>query len=571
MDRQGVESFLSKFTSRKNNPETAIGRFGIGSFSVAAIPGQCGFNMLTSTGQETWRLGTGSLLVSQPIVLERISPVQPTGTRFSITFQRDKSSLVEELQKLQEVARKYLYHLPINVFFAVPGRGAESPASTLPDWIPGNWIQDPDERFPKRFCLTLNGHVFDVVMGVGRARQQLYQRRVLITEDRSDHDLLSQDLLPQKLSINHLSIRVDSPQFEMPLGRHCLSDSRLLIPLARHLREHILPQYLEELVQIYETSSTAEFFINPSEIEDMLSTWMATSPKDLPERFRNVSIFGTHDGHRLSYEAICQAAKAQGVVYLEAGSASGLDYSAFDAPVLSVNQPARGLQLIRGQLGEVLVDLSVADLVQEAPPQARRALSTTEQRFAKALGFTPEALAVGKQGAFINRIKNSCAGHSPNDGCPPLPEKVASHLRRELRNGCDALQQIKWDLGHLVKQDGKTPCKTVLFLNKGNRLVLNLYHRDILKLVALSEKDPNLAGHFATALCLSRDGRGTILSYIPPERREALIYLDAICRCGRANRALSKGSVTHKKSNGVAIGISLKDFLRRISEDDFRS
>ena len=568
MDRQGVEVFLRKFSSRKNQPETAVGRFGVGSFSVAAIPGQCGFSMLTSTGQETWRMATGSLLGSEPIKVERVTPAPPAGSTFLVTFERNESRLASELHELQQLARQYLYHLPINIYFCFPDE-AEGTTSGSPDWIPGNWTQDPDERFSRRFCFTLQEHMFDVVMGVGQARQQLYQRRVLITEDRWRHDLLSQDLSEQKLSLAHLSIRVDSPQFELPLGRHCLSDTEVLKPLARHLREKILPQFMSELVQLYEGSSTGEFLINPSEIEDMLSTWMATNPGDLPERFRCVCLFRTHDGRRISYEELNQATSRHGVVYLEDASSAGLDYGVFDAPVLSVKQPERGLDLIRARLGERLVDLGVADLVQEAPAPARQQLTATEQRFAKALGLSPGVLSADRSNTVPNRVRTSFDGLARGDQFPHLPVKVAAQLRSELQKGCQDLQEVKWEVGHLVQRDGKTPCRTALFLSKGNRLVLNLYHPAILKLAALSEKAPNLAGHFATALCLSSDGRSTILGHLPLERRENLIYLDAICRCRRSVPPMGEQQVTPENTAPSPNHLSMKDFLRHVSEDDF--
>ena len=343
MDRARVETFLTKFRSLKTQPETAVGRFGIGSFSAAAIPGQCGFTMLTSTGTETWRLATGSLLESQPILVEQVTPVQPTGSTFSITFEK-QAALAEELRTLYDLARKHLSYLPILIHFEFP---SSSSLTALPgDWLPGNWAQADDERFSKRYCFNLNGKAYDAILAVGPGRYQLYQKGVLITENRRTHDLLSQDTPDRRIDIEHLSIRLESPDFEMPLGRHCLSDTRVLNNVSQHLRETVLPAYMEELVRLYEANLSSEFLVKPIEIEDMLSSWMASDISHIPERFKAVKIFATQAGRRLSYADILSAKATYGLVYLEDRSAVGLDYSAFEAPVLSFEQPKWGLGLL---------------------------------------------------------------------------------------------------------------------------------------------------------------------------------------------------------------------------------
>jgi translation initiation factor IF-1 len=64
MNRQGVNDYLTLYRSRKaGDPERAIGRHGIGKLSIAAIPDQTRFALLTSTGREAWRLETGNLVL----------------------------------------------------------------------------------------------------------------------------------------------------------------------------------------------------------------------------------------------------------------------------------------------------------------------------------------------------------------------------------------------------------------------------------------------------------------------------------------------------------------------------
>jgi hypothetical protein len=99
-------------------------------------------------------------------------------------------------------------------------------------------------------------------------------------------------------------------------------------------------------------------------------------------------------------------------------------------------------------------------------------------------------------------------------------------------------------------------------------VVLNLHHPDIVKLVNLCETVPNLAGHFATAMCLSTQGRNTILQHIAPETREELIYLDAVCRCGRGDTPIN--AARDEKPDGASDQMNFKDFLRHVTESDFK-
>ena len=135
-----------------------------------------------------------------------------------------------------------------------------------------------------------------------------------------------------------------------------------------------------------------------------------------------------------------------------------------------------------------------------------------------------------------------------------------------MQQGGQDLLRIRWGVGRLVLRDGKTPCTTAFLLSREDRIILNLNHPQIQRLVALSKKSPQLAGHFAIALCLSRDQRRTVLNHLPPERREELIYLDAVFRCGRFEPAPGT-AVEEPKSLSNNGNMSWKDFLRNASKD----
>jgi len=86
MDRQRVADFMTLYRSSKSqtNNRKPIGRHGIGKLSIAAVPGQCSFNLLTSNGKEAWKMETGRLLDQTPISILPVAPPPPRGTRFEI-------------------------------------------------------------------------------------------------------------------------------------------------------------------------------------------------------------------------------------------------------------------------------------------------------------------------------------------------------------------------------------------------------------------------------------------------------------------------------------------------------
>lgn len=93
MNRERVEGWAHLFRSVKNSDRDlaqVVGQFGIGKLSPAAMPDQCAFLMITSTGDECWRLKTGCLLDDSPLRFERVTPVPPRGTRFEITFTKEE-------------------------------------------------------------------------------------------------------------------------------------------------------------------------------------------------------------------------------------------------------------------------------------------------------------------------------------------------------------------------------------------------------------------------------------------------------------------------------------------------
>ncbi len=88
----------------------------------------------------------------------------------------------------------------------------------------------------------------------------------------------------------------------------------------------------------------------------------------------------------------------------------------------------------------------------------------------------------------------------------------------------EALRDLTWRVNYLVDRDGKTPCRTHMFLFRNDEIILNLYHSEVNKMLQLSKRATALAGHMATALCLS--DKRNVLPHLSVDTREDLLTLD---------------------------------------------
>ena len=522
MDRGTVEAFTEKGRSIKQCLDTAVGRFGFGSYSVAAIPGQCGFGMVTSTGTETWRLQTGGLLSDDPFSIERILPEEKHGTTFEISYERMNMTLVGELRKAEAIIRKYLAHFPIDIYIEYP-QDAEEPH-------PGNcliscsdWDCALAERFPMRKTIFNGGTTFDVVLAMGTARHQLYQRRVLITQDDRSHDPLNHGAeTDHRICMPHLSIRVDSLDFELPIGRHSLCNPEILDGLSRQIRQ-MLRDYMERVADMYASNHACEFEVSSYVIEEMLIAWLDFFPIKT-SRFHQIPLFWTYDNLRLSFLDLQNAVALHGSLYIEDPDSVGMDYTVFDAPVLRAKQPGNAQSLLAKWFKGKTVNLCIENLVQEAPAKVRNELTADERKLEHMLGFHREVLA---------QYRGNTSRTTPQmPELPPLPEHIKKQLCEESKSAMTDLENLDWKVEHLVGRNGKSPNDNVLFLCTENRITLNLNHPEIRDLVTLAKKAPALAGHYALALCMTSAGHNSALEHLSPMAREELINLDAICRCG---------------------------------------
>jgi len=549
MDRQGVIVYSTLFRSVKHaDSVSAIGTHGIGKLSVAAIPGQCGFLMVTSTGKECWRMTAGNLCSDDPIHLEQVEPVPPHGTRFEITFETDVP-LHEALAKLREVLERYVQYLPIDI--VIHDRDAAPGHPKLIRLYRASWAPRPD-AFGRAYTFRTAGLECSVAIEVGPAFHEVYQNRVFVS---GRYNLISHDL-ENKIEIPHLGIRIDSPDFALPFGRHCLRDESVLTPVARHLRTHIIPQYVDELCAGILEDEASTYDISLLHAEEIAVSLMAFHI-DWPRASSRLPVFAALNRERLSLRDVRAIVETLGVIYLGAEDSVGADYQAFPAPVLSAHQPAGARRLLETFVGDRLVNLGAQDTVLEAPPGAGPQLGPREKRFERLLGFHPEVMG-------HHRYRPEDKGAQPGLVGFKIDREETERLTgvsKEYHQAREDLGSIKWRVNYLVERDGRTPCRTHKFLFKNDTVVLNLNHPEIRKLVGLSETAPHLAGHWALALCLEENTR--MLKHLTPEAREDLLTIDCLAKCGAKDGADDADSDENRGDDNKV----LREFMRNLQSD----
>lgn len=521
MDGQRVTDFMTVFASKKDaGVKKPVGQHGIGKLSVAAIPGQCGFKMLTSTGKEVWRLETGRLLGDQKMTLERIdmTPCPPQGTRFEITFAK-KQSIENELMTLRAILEKYVRYLPIDIIIGTSGqRGVRS----LP--INRDWRTDTGQ-LGRQYNVHTDGMDYEVTFGIDVAEHEVYQNRVLVS---SDYNLFSRDF-GTPVHIPHVRVRVDSPKFDLPFGRHGLRNEEVLSPLSRHLREVLLPKYIEDA---YVEATADEMNANPlmlKRVEEAALALLRTTFK-VKSYLTSMPLFEDVTHRWQSLDELKKAALKYKVIYLESKDAVGVDYSIFPAPVLSCNQSSAALETLRVVFKEQLLNLGLSDVVLEAMPGSGPPLGEKERRFEIQLQFHLSSMS---SALVETKQKRDAAGRSMDTGNSRLHLEEILGVCEEARYAHESIENVTFRVNYLVGPDGKSPSPTRRYLVNNQEVVLNLYHPKVQAMLVLSEKAPALAGHFGLAMVLS-ESRDNLFKTLTAEAREDLILADAISKCGTA-------------------------------------
>ncbi len=555
MDQQRVGDFLTLFKSvKEGDPRLAVGRFGVGKACILAIPDLASLAMETSTGNESWKMQIGSLLDGKPIHVQRVEPVGEPGTRFAITFKK-KISLAQELQRLGDVLYSYVRYLPMTITIqkSETGENGASPFRHIND----RWSAY-GERLGRKYTFNLGVNSYDAILGFGQNSYEIYQNQVMVT-DR--YNLFSHDL-GRDITIPGISVRVDSPDFELPFGRHGLRNEEVLIPLSRHLRKVILPDYFDQVHEIYLNLSPGNPLINIVEIED-LACGLLVYDSGPGCRWSHFPVFTVWGHLRLSIVELRKLVDKSGKIYLEDPDNAGADYAAFDAPVLSMTQPRGGLKFLKELFAAELLNLGTKDLVLEQPAGSGKKLNRQELNFESFLGFRPELLEQFRPGLEFEADEMSLHSLASDAANSDIISYLSdnSGLSSEARHARTDLEEIIWRVNYLVERDGVSPCLSQKFLYKDETVILNLHHPEVRRLLLLSEKLPSLSGHWALAMCL--EDRKKILDHLTPEAREDLIKLDAMIR------GYAPAEVVKRKPQAparTAMGLKFNEYLRTLSQ-----
>ena len=514
MDRDGVIGFLTVYRSSKRGDEP-IGHHGIGKLSVAAIPEQSEFLMRTSTGSECWQVRVGSLLAEDPIRVESVTPVPPHGTRFEITFAR-RESLATELALLRDVLVRFTAYLSTEIIVE------ETVAGVRHGGLPLNrdWRTTAGRR-GRSYVTELAGQRAEITVGFASGGHEIYQSRVFVT---SRYNLTAKKR-PDALELPGLLLRVDSRAFDLPFGRHCLRNEDILEPLARHLTERVLPDYVGSLIDEYERGWLID--VSAGEVEALCAALLDRgTPLEL--RLASLPLFVAVGGGRHSLADLEAVAAEKGCIFREADDDAGLDYSVFGVPVLTRMQPPGCSEILSRRFDKRLVTLGVEDLVLEPP--ANNTLGEREQRFMNHLHFHPEAL--GR--ALRPTHRQSQEMVAPPQRSSASSEAAVVKVGEEAAQAQSDLAAIEWKVNYLVGNDGRSPCRTHRFLVRDDTVVLNLNHPEIARLFTLADHHPTLAGHWGLAIALT-DPSQRILPHLSHEAREDLLVADAVAKCTGAD------------------------------------
>jgi hypothetical protein len=516
MNRKRVEKYFTLYASEKDvGKELAIGTHGIGKLSIAAIPDQCRFVMKTSNGKEGWLARAGRLDTEEDIVVEQLLEPMQHGTTFRITFKA-KWSLQREMFALEQMLIKYVRFLPLQVLIAVP-LDEELLSHHLIHCVSENWNTIGD-GFTCSYDIEVNGQTFEVVMNLGKSTHELYQNKVLISPN---YNLLSFDMKKQ-WKLNGLSIRVNGSTFELPFGRHCLSDDEILHPLSRKIRRKLLPQFMKALYEHHAEIGLQERRVLGNRME-ALTCELIKQERELSNPWCQHALIRTRDLGRLSLKELTEKVEEQGRFFVEDESNAGIDYTFFKEPVLQHNQPEDLIALLKDIFKNRCVSLQSEDLVFEKSNQGGDELSTLQKTFMENLGFHPELFRSAEPEGFEG-LDEYMSGVDDEAGDGFLGQGLID----EVVEASQELAKMKWRVSFLVEKDFKTPSQTHLFIHVNDTIVLNLHHPLIKKLVRLTGTNPKLAGHWGISLCLE-DGRN-VFPYLSADTREELLMLDGMAK-----------------------------------------
>lgn len=518
MNLERLKDFLTVFRSRKDNLAIkSIGRHGIGKLSVAALPGLTCFRAITSTGTECHEFETDSLLEDHPIEIKKNSLIPPQGTLFEITVRNDMSA-IKMVQKLSDILYTYVRFLPITIRFYV--NNEPWPKETHARFLNQDEWSYPSECYGRSYTIKLDGKYCEIVLGIGTGRHEIYQNRIFISPKYNLFSYGNKD----DIRIPNLMIRVDSEAFELPFGRHCLCNEEILSDLAGKIRENILPAYFDFLTGHTDFRTCAGIQQILEKTDEMTIGLLKYRQSGYP--WSHYAIFRTVEGARFTMTELDEKVTQSNSLYIEAEKSEGIDFSHFNAPVLSLEQPAGTIDLLESLYKEFIINLNDEDTVIELPLNNKIALSKEQKRFESFLAFRPGVIDFEKLTGSAEKKGNN---NSLFKRSPEFRLSDYTGICEEARTAKDDLFDIIWKVNYLVERDCVTPCMRKKFMFRNNIITLNLYHSEIKEFVQMATLNPSLAAHWAIAMCLADN---KILPHISEEAREDLLIVDAISRLG---------------------------------------
>lgn len=467
------------------------------------------------------------------------------------------TNVQKELSSYDEILHRFVRYLPMTT---IVYRKDEGGSADRPHVIRAEWGSHT-ESFGASYTFTLRGHQYELILGIGEQRCELYQRRVLVSDSYDLVNIGSSD----RLSVPHLVLRVDAPDLDLVFGRHRVADEHNLRQLATHLKRVILPRFVATLFERYREGSLRDYGVTMIQAEEIAVAMLAWD-FDPSRPWSHLPVFrvlNCPERPRLSANELVEASRTKGSVFTVGEGTTGTDYSVFDAPVLAAEQPTGSMQVLKKVLGNRLVNLAVQDVAIEAPASTRPPLSPREKQFQAMLQFHPDVL---------RRSRRKRSEESQGNSEPPKLQSIFEALGR-LFTVCEEaqaahmdLESIAWRVSWLVQRDGCTPSRSHRYLVKdAKNVILNLHHDEIKRLLSLSAKAPALAGHWALASCLC-DGT-SILPHLGKEAREDLVLIDSMAKVGACMDTTS--APTAERSATVEPRSSWIEFLRNVSDSDF--
>ena len=519
MNKQGIINYTTVYRSDKTSSNRkAVGRHGVGKLSVAAIPSLKNYYIRTSTGKEAWYFNTESLIDDKPIDIYPDTNIGDAGTFIEIKFESNQA-LEDELNELKTVLQKFISFLPISVRI-----------KNLNDYKTRPWLlytRDwslPATQHGRRFVFeTHDGNHYDAVIDLNSTSSSIYQNGVYIF----DTDNIFSTDLTSKFNVPHITVRVDSPDFELTFGRHCLQDNTVLENLSRYLRTNVLKEYVYDCYRQYSGIKTqSNISIDTYKFEELATRLLKHDAAQFPF-LKDAPLFIDATGIRYSLNQLNKIIEQVGRIYVSDAKAEGVDYNNFDAPVLLQQQPGDGRQILEQVFDGKMINLSTEDVVFEAPHSPELKIGERELNFQNHIGFSADSVELMDN-------DEDCNDDNPGWGIinsEPKPDDVdkAMAICEEAKEAKYALEKVAWRVNYLVQRDGITANTSHRFIIKNLDVVLNLNHPEIKNLLIISEQFPGLAGHWGLALCLT-DNSNALLSHLSSKGKEDLILADAVAK-----------------------------------------